>query len=327
MKDWFDKNKKNVLIFLALFTVLSVFLIFNIYNNTNKNADIKDNVLVQEEKEKQVKTDLKEDSVEKQEKIEREEKKEKNKEEEEKENDKKNSEEKEKEEKKENKSKEERKEKEESKDKEDKEDKEIKEKEDKEKIEKEDKEKREREQKEKREKEEKEKREKEEKEKKEKEEKRLAEQRRKKYVTISLEADVLGSRYRYLIYPQRVEIRENQRASEVVDRFLRQNGYYPSISGSIQSGYYLARVNRGGLINRSSIHIPGRVQKILKARKLVTRLNRTRSGSLGEFDITKESGWMYSVNGVYPNVGFSQKYLKNGDVVRIRFTLALGNDI
>ena len=36
---------------------------------------------------------------------------------------------------------------------------------------------------------------------------------------------------------------------------------------------------------------------------------------------------MYSVNGHYPNVGFSNYYFKDGDVVRTRFTLALGKDI
>ena len=49
--------------------------------------------------------------------------------------------------------------------------------------------------------------------------------------------------------------------------------------------------------------------------------------SLGEFDFSNGSGWMYSVNGHYPNVGFADYYFKDGDVVRIRFTLALGADI
>ncbi len=36
---------------------------------------------------------------------------------------------------------------------------------------------------------------------------------------------------------------------------------------------------------------------------------------------------MYQVNGVYPNYSFSDCYLQDGDVMRIRFTLAYGSDI
>ena len=50
-------------------------------------------------------------------------------------------------------------------------------------------------------------------------------------------------------------------------------------------------------------------------------------GFLGEFALTNGSGWMYSVNNVYPNVGFADTYLSDGDVVRVRFTLGYGADI
>ena len=49
--------------------------------------------------------------------------------------------------------------------------------------------------------------------------------------------------------------------------------------------------------------------------------------SLGEFDFANGSGWMYSVNGSYPNFGFADSYLNDGDVVRVRFTLHYGKDI
>lgn len=50
-------------------------------------------------------------------------------------------------------------------------------------------------------------------------------------------------------------------------------------------------------------------------------------GYLGEFAFTNGSGWMYSVNTVFPNVGFSDCYLSDGDVVRVQFTLGYGADI
>ena len=49
--------------------------------------------------------------------------------------------------------------------------------------------------------------------------------------------------------------------------------------------------------------------------------------NLYEFDCGSLSGWMYRVNGWYPNYGCSRYQLKDGDVVEWRFTCDLGNDI
>ncbi|MDR0518615.1 MAG: DUF4430 domain-containing protein [Clostridiales Family XIII bacterium] len=49
--------------------------------------------------------------------------------------------------------------------------------------------------------------------------------------------------------------------------------------------------------------------------------------NLYEFDCGELSGWMYSVNNVYPNYGCSQYTLKDGDVIKWRYTCDLGKDI
>ena len=49
--------------------------------------------------------------------------------------------------------------------------------------------------------------------------------------------------------------------------------------------------------------------------------------NLYEFDCGALSGWMYKVNGWYPNYGSSRYQLQTGDVVEWRFTCDLGNDI
>lgn len=49
--------------------------------------------------------------------------------------------------------------------------------------------------------------------------------------------------------------------------------------------------------------------------------------NLYERDCGSLSGWMYSVNGVYPNVGCSETTVKNGDVIKWRYTCDLGWDI
>ena len=56
----------------------------------------------------------------------------------------------------------------------------------------------------------------------------------------------------------------------------------------------------------------------------------TGSGStFGEFDYTSGSGWMYTVGGetYYPGQSMSSVYLKDGDVLTLRFTLAYGLDV
>ena len=49
--------------------------------------------------------------------------------------------------------------------------------------------------------------------------------------------------------------------------------------------------------------------------------------NLYEFDCGELSGWMYRVNGWYPNYGCSRYQLKQGDVVEWRYTCDLGEDV
>ena len=49
--------------------------------------------------------------------------------------------------------------------------------------------------------------------------------------------------------------------------------------------------------------------------------------NLYEFDCGALSGWMYKVNGWYPNYGCSRYQLKDGDVVEWRYTCDLGEDV
>ena len=49
--------------------------------------------------------------------------------------------------------------------------------------------------------------------------------------------------------------------------------------------------------------------------------------NLYEFDVGKLSGWMYAVNGWFPNYGCSRYQVKDGDVVEWRYTCDLGEDL
>ena len=50
-------------------------------------------------------------------------------------------------------------------------------------------------------------------------------------------------------------------------------------------------------------------------------------GNLYEFDAGETSGWVYSVNGWFPNYGCSQYKLTDGDVIEWSYTCELGRDV
>lgn len=50
-------------------------------------------------------------------------------------------------------------------------------------------------------------------------------------------------------------------------------------------------------------------------------------GNLYEFDCGEQSGWMYSVNGWFPNYGCSRYALKDGDTVKWVYTCDYGKDV
>ena len=49
--------------------------------------------------------------------------------------------------------------------------------------------------------------------------------------------------------------------------------------------------------------------------------------NLYEFDCGELSGWMYKVNGWFPNYGCSRYQLQDGDVVEWVYTCTLGKDV
>ena len=50
-------------------------------------------------------------------------------------------------------------------------------------------------------------------------------------------------------------------------------------------------------------------------------------GNLYEYDCGPQSGWMYSVNGIYPGLGCSAYTLADSDVIVFNYTCDLGADL
>lgn len=141
---------------------------------------------------------------------------------------------------------------------------------------------------------------------------------------VSIEATTVG--LGYLISPVEVPVYNNEPASYVLDRLLRENGfsYITGSNGNLERGFYLAHVLKDGITDGYAIP-PDLVDAINANGPEWT--NVVHENSLGEFDFCKGSGWMFTINGKYPNMGLSDCYLNDGDVLRIRYTLAFGRDI
>lgn len=140
-------------------------------------------------------------------------------------------------------------------------------------------------------------------------------------VTISVDANTLG--LGYIIEPDTVTIYEGKSIAQTIVEFLDSYSIDCDYSGSYEEAFYLQRIYQSDI---------GRWVEIPP--ELIEELNNDGItwtdfpiDSIGEQDFTRSSGWMYSVNGIYVNHGFSDCVLKDGDEVKLRYTLALGKDI
>jgi hypothetical protein len=72
---------------------------------------------------------------------------------------------------------------------------------------------------------------------------------------------------------------------------------------------------------RNRIHMESRFTPIFNSAYIMGIHN------LYEFDAGELSGWMYKVNGWFPNFGASRYILSPGDVIEWHFTVDLGRDL
>lgn len=140
---------------------------------------------------------------------------------------------------------------------------------------------------------------------------------------ISVEASTVG--LGNIIEPTTVELHEGERGSYVVDQLLREHGYTYVNTGILDQNFYLASIAKENLM--ANVKIPDDLAKLVENNAQFFDPTSYSPNKLGEFDFSNGSGWMYSINGDYPNYGLADAYFLDGDVIRIRYTLFYGNDI
>lgn len=127
----------------------------------------------------------------------------------------------------------------------------------------------------------------------------------------------------FIIEPTEVEIQENEKYSSVIPRAIDATGTYQAVSKDSSMGYYMQGINGA----QCELNVPSCVKDILsKKGETIGNNKHTDVKGLYEFDYTKSSGWMYTVNDQYVD-GMSSVTAHDGDVVRVMYTLALGADL
>ena len=122
-----------------------------------------------------------------------------------------------------------------------------------------------------------------------------------------------------------LDIVEGETAASVLLRFLQERGYEPDYQGSTTMNFYLRRISRGDIAYRANV--PEHLWELILRDGITTNDNYDRD-SIGEFDYTQGSGWMYSINGtLYEGTGMSGYKVSNGITIYVRFTLSYGKDI
>ena len=139
---------------------------------------------------------------------------------------------------------------------------------------------------------------------------------------VSIEAFTPG--VGYIVAPMEIDVKEGVNCAWLLDELLTEKGLPYFNTGSLDGGFYLAHIEN---IPEFTPIFSETIRTCLSDFGFELDETSYEAGRLSEFDFTQGSGWMYCVNGVFPNVGFSEYYLQEGDVMRVQFTLAYGSDL
>ncbi len=135
---------------------------------------------------------------------------------------------------------------------------------------------------------------------------------------VTLRADVLRLG---VIFDETVVFYEGENLPYVVDRAFKQAGIVYSYSGTFDYGFYLQRIYKTGVTD--GYVIPGPILDKLEEEN--ASWVGYEKDSLGEKDFYYWSGWVYRLDGYFPD-GFSAIPAEDGSEIEILFTLNNGNE-
>lgn len=142
------------------------------------------------------------------------------------------------------------------------------------------------------------------------------------YVVMSVEKLTLGQGF--IAEPQKVAFYKGETLAQVLDRLLTAENREYLHTGALTSGFYLSDIQDA---DRGTVTIPSYIYAMLPAGKTISPQDSSPA-YLGEYDYYHQSGWMYSLNNAFPDVGAGNVAAQDGMVVRWQFTLVgYGGDL
>lgn len=141
-------------------------------------------------------------------------------------------------------------------------------------------------------------------------------------VTVSIEKFTIGQGY--LIEPMQVVLHEGDTCANLVKDILKKNNYEIEAS-TTSNGWYLSGIKNA---DNGTTKIPDVIKNMdtqINGVEIIYPPDDTAKNimypDLCEFSYHKNAGWMYSVNGMFPGVGMAAWTPKDGDVIRVQFTV------
>ena len=142
------------------------------------------------------------------------------------------------------------------------------------------------------------------------------------YVVMSVEKLTLGQGF--IAEPQKVAFYKGETLAQVLDRLLTAENREYLHTGALTSGFYLSDIQDA---DRGIVTIPSYIYAMIPAEKTISPRDSSPA-YLGEYDYYHQSGWMYSLNNAFPDVGAGNVAAQDGMVVRWQFTLVgYGGDL
>lgn len=136
----------------------------------------------------------------------------------------------------------------------------------------------------------------------------------------------------YILAPMSIQIQQGKSLAQIVCDVITQQGWTYANYGTVEDGFYLSEIKglslQGNLIDstvREHIAADTESGNTLIADSI--EADENGKYTLGGSAFTTYAGWMYSVNGTIPDYAMSAYSPKNGDVVRLQFSVCMGGDL